>query len=394
LDVVSTVVNLRSVRARFLELALPVLDKDFETPKGLLARSLPQITTPTGLKFSARISSLLIFLVVGFGIQANVAWGSDQNFRAAEKLYKARQFAQAEHLYLLVDSESADFPIAQLHLGTIYYLTERPAQAERCFLTYLKFKQFPEAYCLLAGAQFNQKKYNVATESAQRALQLDARSAKAYTVLGMIRTAENDFGDAQTYYRKALKLNPDDSDTWFMLGRALFFRDDFAEAAKAFEQAIRINPQSVRSYDNLARTKDILSDREGAEKCYKEGLQAGLKQRPFDSHIYIGYGEFLLKLDRLADSQTVLEGGLRVAPASSELHYELSKVYFRMGRLQEAAHEGEAATRLGGPDYKVDFLLAQIYTAMGNSLEASKHAASAARESPSSNPLTESHPTN
>lgn len=361
------------------------------TRKNPNGHSSPRVSKVGGRKFCARFFRLLILLIVSFGIPAHAGLSWERNFREAEKLYQRRRFAQAEQLYLQVDPKSADFPIAQLHLGTIFYLTERPAQAEKCFLTYLKFKQSPAAYCLLAGAQFNQKKYDVAAISAQKALQLDSKFAKAFTVLGMIRTAENNFADAQAYYRKALKLNPDDSDTWFMLGRALFLRDDFAEAAKAFERAIRINPQSVRSYDNLARTKDILGDREGAKKCYKEGLQAGLKQRPFDSHIYISYGEFLLKLNRLADSQTVLEEGLRVAPASAELHHELSKIYFRMGRLQEAAREGESATRLEGPDYKVDFLLAQIYTAMGNSSEASRHAARAAREAPSPDPLTESH---
>jgi tetratricopeptide (TPR) repeat protein len=328
---------------------------------------------------SALLSRLLVFLIVGIGSCATVAWGSDRNFLTAEKLYRAKEFTQAESLYSDVSSESSDFPVAQLRLGTIYYLTERPAQAEKCFLTYLKFKESPEAYCLLAGAQFNLRKFDLATNSAQKALQLDPKFAKAYTVLGMIRTAENNFTEAQAQYREALKLNANDSDTWFMLGRALFLRDDFTEAAKAFDRSLEINPQ-VRTYDNLALTKDIQGDLKGAEECYKEGLRVGHTQNLFDSHIYIGYGEFLLKLDRLADSESIVKEGLRAAPNNAELHYELSKVYLRMDHFQDAAQEGETAISLGGPDTKVDFLLAQIYTAMGNPEEASKHAARAAQE--------------
>lgn len=327
---------------------------------------------------------LLIFLTVGLVLPATPAWTSDQDFLTAEKLYGANEFSQAERLYSQVDAKNANYPAAQLRLGTIYYITERPAQAEKCFSIYLSFKKSPEVYCLLAGALFNQRKFDLAANSAQQALQLDAKSAKAYTVMGMIYTAQNNFVHAEAYFREALRLNDHDSDTWFMWGRALLIHDDFVEAAKAFERALRINPQSVRSYENLARTKDLLGDLQGAEECYKEGVHAARTPNLFDPRIYVAYGEFLLKLNRLADSQSVLEEALRTAPHDAELHYELSKVYFRMNRLKEAAHEGETALSVGGPNYKADFLLAQIYTAMGNPLEASKHASQAAQETPSS----------
>jgi tetratricopeptide (TPR) repeat protein len=332
------------------------------------------------------LAQLLTCLMVGLVLPATPAWSSDQGFLTAEKLYRAKEYSQAEQLYAQVESGDANYPVAQLRLGTIYYLTERPVQAEKCFSIYLRLKESPEAYCLLAGAQFNQRKFDLATKSAQRALQLDPKLAQAYTVLGMIHTAEKDFANAQANYREALKLNDNDSDTWFMFGRALFLHDDFAEAAKAFNRALKINPQSVRSYENLARTKDTMGDVKGAEESFKKGLNASRTQKYSDLHIYVEYGEFLLKLNRLTDSQGVVEDALRTVPRNAELRYELSKVYFRMNRLKEAAQEGETALSLGGPDYKVDFLLAQIYTAMGNPQEASKHAARAAEAAPNPNP--------
>lgn len=334
-----------------------------------------------GQRLSAiMLARLLILLIVGWVLPAVPAWTADQDFLTAEKLYRAKEFSQAEQYYSRVDSNDSNYPTAQLRLGTIYYLTERPEQAEKCLAIYLSIKKSPEAYCLLAGALFNQRKFDLAKNAAQQALQLNPRFPRAYTVLGMIHTAEKDFAQAEASYREALKLNDNDSDTWFMLGRAMFFHDDFAEAASAFERALRINPESVRSYENLARTKDVLGDLKGAEETYKEGLHANHTLNFSDLHIYVQYGEFLLALDRLADSQSVVEEGLQTAPRNAELHYELSKVHFRMDHLQQAAREGETALSLGGPDYKVHFLLAEIYTAMGNPQEASKHASSAAQE--------------
>jgi len=325
---------------------------------------------------------LLAFLMVALVLPATPARSSGQDFIAAEKLYRAQDFSQAEPLYAQVEAGNENYPVAQLRLGTIYYLTGRPEPAEKRFAIFLTFKKSPEVYCLLAGSQFNQGKFNLAANSAQQALQLDPKFANAYTVLGMIHTAEKDFPHAQAEYREALKLNDHDSDTWFMFGRALFLHDDFAEAAKAFDQALKINPQSVRSYENLARTQNTMGDAKGAEESFKKGLSASRTQKYFDPHIYVEYGEFLLKLDRLTESQSVLEEGSRIAPRDAEIHYELSRVYLRMKRFKEAAQEGETALQMGGPDYKIDFLLAQIYNAMGNPQEAAKHAARAAATEP------------
>ena len=129
-----------------------------------------------------------------------------------------------------------------------------------------------------------------------------------------------------------------------------------------------------------------MGDVKGAEESFKKGLNASRTQKYFDPHIYVEYGMFLFKLDRLMDSQGILEEGSRIAPRDAETHYALSRVYFRMKRLKEAAQEGETAFQLGGPDYKIHFLLAQIYTAMGNPQEASKHAARAAEAAPNPNP--------
>ena len=332
------------------------------------------------------LNRLLPFFLFALAAPAALVCSSDSSFLAAEKLYHAKDFSRAEQLYAQIDSGNSDYPVAQLRLGTIYYLTGRPLEAEKSFTIFLKIKKSPEVFCLLAGAQFNQGKYELAANSARQALQLQPKFAGAYTVLGMVHTAQKDFPDAEADYRVALQLNADDSDTWFMYGRALFFHDDFSEAAKAFDRALRINPQSVRCYENLARTKDTMGDVRGAEESYKQGLEIGRSQKGSDPRIYVAYGEFLLKLGRLSDSRNVLQEGSRTAPRDAEIRYTLSRVYFRMQRLPEAAQEGEAALQLGGPDYKVDFLLAQIYTAMGNTGAASKHAARAAEATPKTGP--------
>jgi hypothetical protein len=88
-------------------------------------------------------------------LSATPGWGSDSDFLIAEKLYRAKESSQAEQLYAQFEPGNANYPVAQLRLGTIYYLTGRPDQAENRFAIFLKFGKTLEACCLLAGAQFN-----------------------------------------------------------------------------------------------------------------------------------------------------------------------------------------------------------------------------------------------
>lgn len=326
-------------------------------------------------------AGLTVVLLTGVG-GLICAEASRNNYALAEKLYRSGKLSEAEPLYLQVGPGSPEFPVAQLRLGTIYYLTSRPALAETSFETYLKCRQSPEVYCLLAGAQFNQKKYETAARSARKALSLDPTFAKAYTVLGMIHTAENEWPQADADYHKALKLNRNDTDAWFMLGQALYLRNNFPAAARSFQEALRIDPRSGRSYGALARARNAMGDIAGAEDSFKKGISAGGEAVGLRKAIYSQYADFLLKLGRLKDSQAEAEGGLKIAPRDPELHYELGKILFREGRLAEAAAQEQTALRLGGKNYRVDFLLAQVYTAMRNSKEASRYAALAAQAAP------------
>src|SRR5689334_9484862 len=113
----------------------------------------------------AGITSLLLFLV-GIPLSAR-ALGDD--FETAESLFRERKFAEAEPLYAHIAGGSPNYPQAQLRLGTIYYAAGRPEQAEKCLREHLKFQQSAEVYSLLAGAQLNQEKFELALESAKQA---------------------------------------------------------------------------------------------------------------------------------------------------------------------------------------------------------------------------------
>jgi len=301
------------------------------------------------------------------------------DFERAEALFKKGELAQAEALYSGIAPADPNYPQALLRLGKIFYVTGRPGPAEEKFQAYLKLHQSAEAYCLLGGARFNQKKFAEAYDSAQRSLQLDPAYAKAYTVLGMIDTALGNRPDAKSAYQQALRLSPRDADTWYMLGRSYFLWDEFGEAKEAFQASLRLDPDQVRAYENLSWTLDLLNEPAEAERNYREGIRASELRKSTDPHIYIAFGKFLSKHGRAAEGVAEMRAAVQVAPSDSEAHYELANQLFDAKDLSEARKEGETALLLGSADYRVAYLLARICTALGDSPAASKYAQVAAR---------------
>src|SRR2546426_10900690 len=97
------------------------------------------------------IASLLLGLSL-----VMLARASADDFETAESLFRERKFAEAEPLYARIAETNPNYAQAQLRLGTVYYASGRPAQAEKCLREHLKFHESAEAYSLLAGTQLNQ----------------------------------------------------------------------------------------------------------------------------------------------------------------------------------------------------------------------------------------------
>ncbi len=320
------------------------------------------------------ISTCLLFLL---------AWPAvcvpQDTFERAEESYRLGRISEAESLYSQIQASDPEYRQALVRLGTIYYATARPRLAEERFRAALQLRESADVLTLLAGAQFNQEKFDEAYKSAKRALELDPKHTKAYTALGMIYTALKNWPDADSAYQEALRLQPKDSTAWYLQGRSYFLRNEFAKARGAFESALKLNPRSIRVYENLALTLDLQGDPAAGERVFEDGIRRNRNRARPEARIHIAYGEFLFKQDRLEASRAQLEEAVRLEPESPEAHYVLSKTLFGLKKLKEAAEEAETALRVGKPDYRVHFLLSRIYTVLGNEGAAARHADEAAR---------------
>ena len=86
-----------------------------------------------------------------------------------------------------------------------------------------------------------------AVQSARRLLELNASSARAWFLLGIIPEREELSEDPVTCLLRSVELDPDFVDGWIELGYSYYQAREYTDAIRACETAARLDPQSDRA---------------------------------------------------------------------------------------------------------------------------------------------------
>jgi tetratricopeptide (TPR) repeat protein len=154
----------------------------------------------------------------------------------------------------------------------------------------------PELGVLLGEAYANQKKYDQATETLDRALQRNPDVAGAHGTLGFI-------------YLRQRRL---------------------AEAEAALLTELKGHPTDLRSQQNLALVFDAENRPEEAVRRLRGALQ--LKPDCADAHYLLG--KILLAQGTVAEAVEQLEAAARLAPGDASIHDQLGRAYQMLHRLK------------------------------------------------------------
>ena len=164
--------------------------------------------------------------------------------------------------------------------------------------------------------EFPDQALNKALELVQKAIELDASSSTAHSLLSKIYTFQNKYELAINEAERAIELNPNDSGSYNELGWALLWSGRLDEAVAALDMSLRLDSSSPRNI------------------WFHLGLAYYLKT---------DYGR----------ASAILEQGLTRRPDFSGYHIALAAVYARLGRDEDAAREAAAVRRLD-PFFKVE----------------------------------------
>jgi tetratricopeptide (TPR) repeat protein len=200
-------------------------------------------------------------------------------------------------------------PSVQFAYGLALVRSRRAAEAEKVLAGLLAQQgDSAELSVLLGQAQTGQGKYDVAIESLQRALRLNAAVAEANATLGTV------------YLRQ---------------GR-------LAEAEAALRAELASLPTDVRSLQSLAEVLDSAKRPEEAVPLLRDVLRS----RPESAEAHSLLGAILLAQGATAEAVEHLETAARLIPEDAGIHDRLGLAYQKLGRTELAREQFEAARRL------------------------------------------------
>jgi Flp pilus assembly protein TadD len=223
------------------------------------------------------------------------------------------------------------------------YRSGNAAAAVVLFQEYLNHNpDRPDVRVFLGAALYSLSRFEEAIEQARRALAIDKRYAKAYTLLGRIHADHRNWDLARKAHAEALSLTPEDAEAWYFAGRALYQQNTFEEAVSAFKRALALGAEYSRTYENLALSQEALGRFVEAETAYRRAIQLGAVEyrpnlaygalNPGEADVRFEYGRALLHAGEFAAAEVVLEGSADQNPPECRLVHLLTRIYARQGK--------------------------------------------------------------
>lgn len=167
-----------------------------------------------------------------------------------------------------------------------------------------------------------------AKDAAAKALRIDADSAPAHAVLGLMHAEyEYDWGAADAEFSKALALSPRDPVTLDFAARLACHRGRYEEALRLIDASISVDPLNPRAHRRKGFIEYLSGDEYGAEREFRRSLE--------------------------------------IFPTFDWDHATLTWILVERGELQAALKEIQAEPAVGGRDQGLSI----VYRALGRNAE-------------------------
>jgi tetratricopeptide (TPR) repeat protein len=188
-----------------------------------------------------------------------------------------------------------------------------------------------------------------AQELSFKALMYDNNLAEAYTAMGLSYFIGGKFEEASASSRKAIELDPDDFIAHWTLGRIHFTNGEFEQALGLYRRVIELKPGFLSAYADLKMTCDRFGRPEEAQTVRAqllERLPNHLLQNPDDARARIIHAIALAELNR--KDEAVREGAqaAELSPGDPVMLYNVTCLYAQLGepaRAIETLREAIAA---------------------------------------------------
>jgi TolB-like protein/Flp pilus assembly protein TadD len=204
--------------------------------------------------------------------------------------------------------------------------------------------------------------YPKARAAAQRALELDPRSAEAQTALGLCSAGEDDAIGAEAAYRQALVFNPNYATAHQWYGEFLALRGRTEQAVAEARRALALDPLSPVIQCDAGEA--IWYGRRYDEALLQ--IDKALQLSPDYPLAYTYRGMVKLIQKRYAEAITDLEKARKLESARIDTRAFLGHCYGAIGRTNEARQLIEELKTSAAKGLSVATYIALVYKGLGD----------------------------
>jgi adenylate cyclase len=187
-----------------------------------------------------------------------------------------------------------------------------------------------------------------AQELSFKALMYDNNLAEAYTAMGLSYFISGKFEEASASSRKAIELDPDDFIAHWTLGRIHFTSAEFEQAHSLYRRVIELKPGFLSAYADLQMTCQRLGRQDEADLTRSqllERLPNHLLQNPDDARAHVIHAIKLAEVGRKDEALREGTQALELSPGDPVMLYNVTCLYSQLGEPQRAVDTlGQAIT--------------------------------------------------
>jgi arylsulfatase A-like enzyme/Flp pilus assembly protein TadD len=209
-------------------------------------------------------------------------------------------------------------------------------------------------------------KYEVAIDTARRALGQDPEILEGHMLLGNFLSKGGRREEAIAAYRRALALDAEHQQTIFQLAAVYKEMGRLADARVGFERARQLDPRSGRVLLQLAD----LDIREGRLQEAEAGLREALQGKVDRPRFLVKLGECYIEMKRWVEAEKALAEAIAGNPRLETAHFNLGLVREEQGQAEAAVAAYQRELDVNPKGYRAAFNLAKLLQRAGRRSEA------------------------
>ncbi len=185
------------------------------------------------------------------------------------------------------------------------------------------------------GLRFQkQRKYQLAIEQYQRAIEIQPNFAQAYNNLGSVYFLSGSYPESIEEYKRAIELKPDYAEAYYNLAMVYEATEDINQAIDSYRMVIGIRPDHERAHQGLGSAYKTLREYDKAAKEYQRALSIN----PHDPIIHNLLGNVYILSRKVEEAITEYREAIRLKP---DYKYALKNLEKAMQIEKESKTSGD-----------------------------------------------------